>query len=38
VSRRLPRNLDRGDVVRVYGRRYGDNDIRNASINILRNR
>jgi hypothetical protein len=38
VSRRVPRNLNRGDLVRIYGRRYGDNDIRNASVSILRNR
>lgn len=38
VSRRLPRHLDKNDVVRVYGHRYGVNDIRNANVTILRNR
>jgi hypothetical protein len=38
VSTRLPYRLNRGDLVRVYGRRYGDNDIRNSSVKILRNR
>lgn len=38
VSGRLPRRLDRNDVVRVYGYRYGNNDIRNASVTVLRNR
>lgn len=32
------RRLDRGDVVRVYGERSGSNDIRNASVTIIRNR
>lgn len=32
------RRLDRGDVVRVYGQRSGNNDIRNASVAIIRNR
>ena len=32
------RNLDKGDTVRVYGQRTGDNDIRNASVSITRNR
>ena len=30
--------LDRGDEVRVYGRLYGTNDLRNASVRITRNR
>ena len=33
----LPRGLNRGDEVRVYGRPYGDNDIRNASVRITDN-
>jgi len=37
LSSRLPYHLNRGDVVRVYGRRYGNNDIRNSSVRILRN-
>jgi hypothetical protein len=37
LSTNAPRRLDRGDIVRVYGRRYGDNDIRNASVRILAN-
>jgi hypothetical protein len=32
------RRIDRGDVVRVYGQRTGNNDIRNASVSIIRNR
>jgi Ni/Co efflux regulator RcnB len=32
------RHLNRGDVVRVSGYRYGNNDIRNASVTVLRNR
>lgn len=35
---RNSRRLDRGDVVRVYGQRTGNNDIRNASVAIIRNR
>jgi hypothetical protein len=38
LSSRLPYRLNRGDVVRVYGRRYGNNDIRNSSVRVLRNR
>lgn len=38
VSSRLPGRLNRGDFVRVYGQRYGNNDIRNSSVNILRYR
>ena len=34
----VPRGLSEGDTVRVSGRPYGDNDIRNASISILNNR
>lgn len=30
--------LSRGDEVRIYGRPYGTNDIRNASVHITRNR
>ena len=37
-SSRLPRGLDRNDVVRVYGMRSGNNDIRNARVTIIRNR
>ena len=37
LSTNAPRRLDRGDVVRVYGRRYGNNDIRNASVAIITN-
>ena len=32
------RGLSRGDEVRIYGQRYGDNDIRNANVTITRNR
>ena len=32
------RDLNKSDEVRVYGRRYGDNDLRNASVRITRNR
>lgn len=38
VSGRLPRRLNRNDRVSVYGYRYGNNDIRDASVTILRNR
>jgi len=38
ASVRLPGRLNRGDTVRVYGRRYGNNDIRNANVSILRDR
>jgi len=38
VSGRLSRRLDKHDVVRVYGYRYGVNDIRNASVSVIRNR
>ena len=31
-------NLNKNDVVRVYGRRFGDNDIRDANVSITRNR
>jgi hypothetical protein len=37
LSTNAPRRLDRGDIVRVYGRRYGDNDIRNANVTIISN-
>ena len=33
----LPRGLSRGDEVRVDGRPYGDNDIRNASVRVTQN-
>ena len=33
----LPRGLSRGDQVRVYGRPYGDNDIRNATVRVVSN-
>jgi len=36
--RDLPYDLDEGDIVRVYGQRYGNNDIRNSDVDILRNR
>ena len=32
------RGLDRGDEVRIYGRLYGTNDIRNANVRITRDR
>lgn len=35
---RLPRRLDNGDVVRISGRRVGTNDIRDARVDIIRNR
>lgn len=38
TSSSLPRRLNRGDRVRVYGRRVGGNDITNASVVILNNR
>lgn len=34
----VPRDLSEGDEVRVYGRLSNDNDIRNASVRITRNR
>ena len=33
----LPRDLSRGDQVRVDGRPYGDNDIRNATVRVTSN-
>lgn len=30
------RNLNRGDEVRIYGRSYGNNEIRNANVRITR--
>ena len=33
----LPRGLSKGDKVSVYGRPYGDNDIRNATVRITSN-
>ena len=33
----IPRGLSRGDEVRVYGRPYGDNDIRNATVRVTDN-
>lgn len=38
VSGRVSRRLDRNDVVRVYGYRYGENNIGNANVTVLRNR
>lgn len=35
---RLPRDLDRNDIVRVSGRLSNSNDIRNARVSIIRNR
>lgn len=35
---RTPRRLNAGDLVRVTGKRVGDNDIRRATVEILRNR
>jgi len=37
ASSRLPNNINQGDVVRVYGERYGNNDIRNANVSIISN-
>ncbi len=37
VSGALPRGLSEGDTVRVYGRLYGANDIRNANVRITNN-
>ena len=34
----VPRDLSRGDQVRVYGRPYGSNDIRNATVRVISNR
>lgn len=31
----VPYRLDDGDLVRVYGQRYGNNDIRNSNVKIL---
>jgi len=36
--RDLPYRLNEGDIVRVYGQRYGNNDIRNSNVDILRDR
>lgn len=38
INRQLPRNLDRGDTVRVYGVRSGENNIQNATVSIINNR
>ncbi len=38
TNSRLPRGLSAGDLVRVEGRREDHNDIRNASVTVLRNR
>jgi len=38
TNSRLPRGLNRSDTVRVRGERYGANDIRNASVTLIRNR
>ncbi len=37
LSSRLPRELSRGDEVRVYGRPYGVNDIRSATVRVTKN-
>ncbi len=37
TSSSIPRGLSKGDEVSVYGRPYGDNDIRNATVRITRN-
>ena len=37
TSSDLPRGLSRGDEVRVYGRPYGTNDIRNATVRVTDN-
>jgi hypothetical protein len=34
---RTPRRLSKGDIVRVTGRRYGENDIREARLRIVDN-
>jgi hypothetical protein len=38
TASRLPRRLDKGDVVQVSGVRTGDNDISNATVSLVRNR
>lgn len=38
LSGNAPRGLDRNDYVRVYGKRSGNNDIKNASVSVLRHR
>ena len=38
ISSRLPRRLDRGDIVRVSGVRQNNNDIRQADVQIINNR
>ena len=38
LDSRRPRGLDKDDLVRVYGKRVGANDIRNANVTVLRNR
>jgi hypothetical protein len=37
-SGRIPRGLHKNDLVRVTGYRYGNNDIRNASVTVVRRR
>ena len=37
ASTRLPRRLNEGDMVRVYGRRSGDNNIVNATVVVINN-
>jgi len=37
TSSRLPRRLNKGDQVRVFGRRSGDNDIINATVVVINN-
>ncbi len=38
ANSRLPRRLNNGDVVRVYGQVVNGNDVRNASVVVLQNR
>ena len=38
LSSPAPHRLSKNDEVRVYGRRYGNNDIRDARVIIFRNR
>lgn len=38
TSSSLPRGLSNGDTVSVYGRPYGDNDIRNATVRVTDNK
>jgi len=38
VNSGLPRGLNRGDVVRVYGVRAGENNINDANLAFVNNR